>query len=83
MINPNEVYKSAQIALITQIEDCKYLAQFTVTFGNGRTYKGFIKDIPNFKRFRVGDYVKVGAQFSIMSDTFLIKTLRKINKVKE
>ena len=77
MINPNKSYKASQTGIITEVRQRDpYIDQFTVKYGN-LEYKGYVSDIPNFKRFKVGDRVKSEAQFSITLDCFLIKKLRK------
>lgn len=81
MINLNKEYKASQTGIITAIEplDSWGLAEFTVNYRNN-IYKGFIKNIPNFKRFRLGDKVKCGMTFFVVSDTFRITRMRKVNK---
>jgi hypothetical protein len=78
MINPNKIYSASQTGTITHIEthDVSW-AKFTVEYGkNGGSYTGYVSDIPNFKRFKVGDRVKCGMEFSICLDQFLIKRMR-------
>lgn len=78
MINPSMTYKSRKTAVLTKIESRNsYIDKFEVEFSNGNTYQGYVSDIKNFSRFKVGDSVKVGVEFSITLDKFLVKTLRR------
>lgn len=78
MINPNKLYKASQTGTVIHIESVgTYLAQFTVDYGTSGTYKGFIKDIPNFKRFKVGDRVTCSMQYSITGEAFRVHSMRR------
>jgi hypothetical protein len=81
MINPYKVYSASQIGVITRIDSRDaYTDQFTVSYGTSGTYSGYISDIPNFERFKVGDHVHCGMIFSITLDRFLIKRMRRVLK---
>lgn len=83
MINPNKTYSASQIGTITEIQNRHGdIDTFTVDYGRSGSYKGYVSDIPNFKRFKVGDQVKAGMEFSITSDRFVVRSLRKVNRVK-
>lgn len=81
MINPNKEYKASQTGTITKIErrDPR-IDKFTVEYRNAGQYTGWVSEIPNFKRFKVGDRVKCGMTFSITSDQFRITRMRLVNK---
>lgn len=79
MINPNKEYKATQTGVITAIESQDtYMPEFTVTYRQVGEYKGFVHNIPNFKRFKVGDRVKCKATYSITGEAFRITSMRKV-----
>lgn len=82
MINPNKRYKASQTGTIIAIENRdSYIDMFKVDYGrNGGVYLGYTSDIPGFTRFKVGDRVKCGMEFSITQDRFLIKGMRRVLK---
>jgi hypothetical protein len=82
MINPNKAYKLSQIGKIISIQVTDpYIAKFQVIYKSGGIYEGYCSDINNFKRFKIGDHVKCRAQFSIVLDKFLVKSMRKVGVV--
>jgi hypothetical protein len=77
MLNPNKAYKAKSVGVIIQIDlPTEYFPSFLVEI-EGKNYAGFIKDIPNFKRFKLGDRVKVHAKYYILSESFRIVSMRK------
>lgn len=81
MINPWKSYRMSQTGVITNIENhWGQIDKFIVSYGQSGKYEGYVSDIPNFKRFKVGDEVKCRAQFSITLDKFLIKGMRRVIK---
>lgn len=81
MINPNKQYKAKVPGKIVGIRypGLEY-ETVVVDYPTGERVQGYTKDIPNFIRFSVGDKVHIGAQFSIISDAFRIKSMRKVRK---
>ena len=79
MINPNKTYSATQTGVITKIETGSDYAQFTVSYRSSGEYVGYVSNIKNFKRFKLGDRVKAGMNFSICLDKFLVVRLRKVN----
>ena len=80
MINPNKVYNARNVFTVKEfiypreMDICKIV----VCDGNGNEFEGYINSLtkkPN--RFNVGDKVKIGCQFSITLDKFLIKFISK------
>ena len=81
MINPNKLYKASQIGVITKIErPDSDLGKFEVTYRAGGIYTGWVDDIKNFKRFKVGSRVKCTMQFFITSDCFKVVKMRLVRK---
>lgn len=75
MINPNRVHRSK--AVIVSLYQSKFdtsLTKATVKVARGHTIEGYVP----VKSFSVGQTVNIQAQFSIMSDMYIVRTMRKI-----
>ena len=80
MINPNKTYRVSNIAVITRIKDKGGLNLFAVEV-DGQTFEGYLDHLDNTKsynRFNVGDKVRIGCRFSIMSDKYHVATMTKV-----
>lgn len=83
MINPYKIYNARGVYTITEfiypreMDICRIVCKDL----DGNTFEGYLNDLtkrPN--RFNIGDKVKIGCQFSIVLDKFLIKSIRKLRK---
>lgn len=76
MINPNRVHRAR--ATIIELPKSLY-GTFKVKLAwNGAIVEGY--DLP--KGFKVGDVVNIQGQYSIMSQAYMVETVRKIRKPK-
>ena len=81
MINPNRTYKAKPIFTITQIIDKGGLNLFAVSDNQGSTFVGYLDRLDNtqaYTRFNVGDKVRIGCQYSIVRENYIVRTMRKI-----
>lgn len=80
MINPNKTYKARNVGTITHIHDKGGLNLFAVEI-DGQTFEGYLDRLDNtrsYNRFNVGDTVRIGCRFSIMSDKYRVVTMSKV-----
>ena len=80
MINPDKTYKARNTGTITHIQDKGGLNLFAVEV-DGQVFEGYLDRLDNTKsynRFSVGDRVRIGCRFSIMSDKYQVKTMSKV-----
>lgn len=78
MINPNKTYKAKNLFKITHISP--NIWHVIVEDHAGNKFEGYLDRLTkNPKRFAVGDVVAIGCRFSIMSDTWVISSIRKNN----
>jgi hypothetical protein len=83
MIDPNKTYKATGIFTITHIQDKGGLNLFAVSDDAGNVFEGYLDRLDNtrnYNRFNVGDKVRIGCRFSIMSDKYHVKTMTKCYK---
>ena len=79
MINPNKIYKQSSLYTIKSID--ARLQLVTVSDDCNQIFTGYIDHLDNITRknwFKVGDTVKIGCKFSIMSDRWVIRTMSKV-----
>lgn len=70
MINPNKIHRAkAIVTAMTQSRSC-YNVRLS---SNGALLEGF--DLP--KNIEIGDLVNIQAQYSIILDTYVVKTINK------
>ena len=82
MINPNRIYKSTDTYMITKIHDKGGNNSFAVT-ANGATFEGWLDRLSNtksYQRFNENDLVKIGLQYSIMLDRWVVRAMTKIRQ---
>lgn len=77
MLNPLKVYKAKVLGTIVSIEP--RLQEVTVE-AEGQKFTGYLDRLDNNKglHFKVGDTVRFGCRFSIMSNNWTIKVLTKV-----
>lgn len=79
MINPNKVYSSKFLATIVKLDSpTSYIPYVTILTDDGRTLEGSLTRCNSqWRKFKVGDRVGYGVQWSIMGDKPMIRTLIK------
>ena len=81
MIDPWKTYKTKDVGIVTDIQPLDSYIPYVQVNVNGRLFSGSIhRAYHNPAKLKVGDKVRVGLQFSIVSDTFLVSKLVKVRK---